>query len=234
MFLRPRHLLIAQVLTALDAPLLSQQQCLFGGGTAMVLRHGEYRESLDIDFLVSDLASYRFLRQLFHDRDGFPALLRPGMDKLFQPADFRADQYGIRTQAILADTRIKFQLVLEGRIVLAAPGNEDQICGVSTLTPLDMAAGKLLANSDRWRDDGVFSRDIIDLAMMSPSRSLLMQAIEKAEGAYGNAIRMDLIKALDQLRQRSGWLDRCMAAMGMTMPKALLWKHLRRIGAILR
>jgi hypothetical protein len=70
--------------------------------------------------------------------------------------------------------------------------------------------------------------------MMSPSRALLMQAIAKAEGAYGAAIRRDLQKALDHLRERSGWLERCMLAMGMDMPKALVWKHLRRIGALLK
>jgi hypothetical protein len=58
--------------------------------------------------------------------------------------------------------------------------------------------------------------------------------MEKTEGAYGAAIRRDLQKALDQLRQRSGWLERCMLAMGMDMPKALLWKHLRRIGMMLK
>lgn len=234
MFTRARHVLIAQVLYALDAELLRQRQCLFSGGTAMALRYGEYRESMDIDFLVSDLASYRELRQSFDAHAGLPALLRPGVGDMLQRAEFRADQYGIRTQAIVAGARIKFEIILEGRIALGAPADSDRVCGVSTLTPLDMAASKLLANADRWRGDGVFSRDIIDLAMMSPSRALLTQAIEKAEGAYGTAIRRDLQKALDQLRQRAGWLERCMLAMGMDMPKALLWKHLRRIGTLLK
>jgi len=41
------------VLQALDADALASHACLFGGGTAMALRYGEYRESFDIDFLVS-------------------------------------------------------------------------------------------------------------------------------------------------------------------------------------
>jgi hypothetical protein len=36
---------------------------------------------------------------------------------------------------------------------------------LSTLAPVDLAAEKLLANADRWADDAVFSRDVIDLAM---------------------------------------------------------------------
>lgn len=50
------------MLNALNADLLLESNCLFGGGTAIALRFGEYRESVDIDFLVSDKASYRGLR----------------------------------------------------------------------------------------------------------------------------------------------------------------------------
>ena len=50
MFERPHHQRIAQVLCALNAPLLRESNCLFGGGTAIALRFGEYRESVDIDF----------------------------------------------------------------------------------------------------------------------------------------------------------------------------------------
>ena len=63
---------------------------------------------------------------------------------------------------------IKFEIVFEARIALEAPGADDAVCGVPSLTPLDMATSKLLANADRWLDDGVFSRDLIDLAMMTP------------------------------------------------------------------
>ena len=69
------------------------------------------------------------------------------------------------------------------------------MCGVATLTPLDAAASKLLANSDRWRDDATLSRDLIDLAMMAPPKALLRQAIVKAQGAYGTSIEADLRKA---------------------------------------
>lgn len=58
MFERPHHQRIALILRALNAPLLRENHCLFGGGTAIALRYGEYRESVDIDFLVSDLTSY--------------------------------------------------------------------------------------------------------------------------------------------------------------------------------
>lgn len=55
LFERLHHQRIAHVLGALNGPLLRANNCLFGGGTAIALRYGEYRESVDIDFLVSDL-----------------------------------------------------------------------------------------------------------------------------------------------------------------------------------
>ena len=117
--------------------------------------------------------------------------------------------------------------------MLDPPGAEDEICGVATLSPLDMAASKLLANSDRWNDDGVFNRDIIDLAMMNPSLNLLRSALAKAESAYGGAICRDLGKAIDRLKNREGWLVRCMQSMAMDMPKAVLWGQIRKLRRVL-
>ena len=51
MFKRLHHQAIAQVLHALDGNLLKKHDCLFGGGTVIAMRYGEYRESIDIDFM---------------------------------------------------------------------------------------------------------------------------------------------------------------------------------------
>jgi hypothetical protein len=234
MFERPHHQRISQVLDVLNGQLLRENHCLFGGGTAIALRYGEFRESVDVDFLVSDVASYRNLRQLLTGADGIAAIVREGADPLTQAREVRADQYGIRTMLRVDDQTIKFEIVLEGRIELADPGGSDEVCGVATLTPLDMATSKLLANSDRWGDDGVFSRDIIDLAMMNPSLVLLRQAVAKAETAYGQAIRQDIEKALQRLQNRHGWLERCMQTMAMILPKAVVWQRLRALRRVLR
>jgi len=221
------------VLQALDARLLHAHQCLFGGGTALALRYGEYRESVDIDFLVSHREGYRALRQLLSGPAGLQAICRGDLDPapvFSQTREMRADQYGIRTMLRAADVEIKFEIVLEARIALDAPGAGDLLCGVATLTPLDAAASKLLANSDRWRDDAVLSRDLIDLAMMAPPKALLRQAIAKAEGAYGVSIEADLRQAIQALRERPLRLDHCMQAMRMTtVPKALLWKRIKAL-----
>ena len=233
MFERLHHQRIAQVLQALDGPLLQANHCFFGGGTAIALAHGEYRESVDIDFLVSDLACYRTLRQLLTTAQGIAAIVRDGAEPLQQSREVRADQYGIRTTVQVADQPIKLEIVLEARIALALPGPRDAVCGIATLTPLDLAASKLLANSDRWADDGVFSRDLIDLAMMKPSFLLLQQAVAKAEQAYGKSVLQDLAKALHRLKTRDGWLERCMQAMAIHTPRALLWQRLKALERVL-
>jgi len=63
MFQREHHRRIAYVLEQLDSELLRRHHCLFGGGTALALRYGEFRESVDLDFLVSDREGYRNPRQ---------------------------------------------------------------------------------------------------------------------------------------------------------------------------
>ena len=231
MFDRPHHRRIATVLHALDATLLVRNACYFGGDTAMALRFGEYPESVDIDFLVSDVAGYRNLRQLVTQAEGIKTILTnsPTAQPIQQVRDMRTDQYGIRTMLEVEGFQIKFEIVLEGRIMLETPTASDQIAGVSTLTELDMATSKLLANSDRWADDSVFSRDLIDLAMMQPKAALLAQALEKAKLAYGNSVERDLNKAIEALRTRAGRLERCMQMMQMSVPKAVLWQRIKAL-----
>ncbi len=236
MFERTGHRHIARVLEALDPPTFETNHCWFGGGTAIALSSGEYRESIDIDFLVSDLAGYRTLRQRCTGRDGIRAVTREAIT-LETVRDVRADQYGIRTWLAVDDVEIKLEIVHEARISLDAPSSTDRICGIATLTKLDLATSKLLANSDRWADDAVFSRDLIDLAMLKPDKKALRAAIDKARGAYGASVERDLAKAIDALRRRAGRLDECMRALRMLevpagvtpVPPAVLWKQIRRL-----
>jgi hypothetical protein len=229
LFEREHHRRIAAVLAALDAEVLAAHACWFGGGTAMALRYGEYRESVDIDFLVSDLAGYRTLRQLLTGPAGLGAITRAGAS-LTPARELRADQYGLRTLLREGGMSIKFEIVLEARIAFDPPGPDDVIAGVATLTPLDLATAKLLALADRWRDDSVFSRDLIDLAMMQPVKPLLRAAIAKAATAYGESIESSLSKAVQDLRERPHRLDACMGAMQMTtVSKAQLWARIKAL-----
>jgi len=229
LFEREHHRDVALVLQSLQGQVLADHRCYFGGGTAMALLYREYRESVDIDFLVSDKEGYRELRQMLGGARSLDALLRPGMH-VEVAREVRADQYGIRTHVRSGSAVIKFEIVLEGRIELATPGPDDQVCGVQTLAPIDLASEKLLANADRWGDDSVFSRDLVDLAMQPASLQLLRAACEKAESAYGASVRRSLAAAVQALRKRPHRLDECMKALSITgVSRAQLWQRIRRV-----
>ena len=228
MFTRLHHQRIAKVLESLDADLLKQHNCLFAGGTAIALGYGEYRESVDIDFLVSDIASYRYLRNSVREQ-GLQVLMKSTDASQLQTSDIRSDQYGIRTKVFVEGKPIKFEIVLEGRIGLAKPGKKDRILGVASLTKLDMAVSKLLANSDRGLDMGMHCRDVIDLAMLNLSKAEFAEATTKGEAAYGEAILKDLAKVIDMLGEANGLLERCMTAMDVSVPRALLWQNISKV-----
>lgn len=220
---------IATVLEALDAEWLAAHGCLFGGETAIALSCGEFRESLDIDFLVSDRAGFSALRQKLTGRGGLSSITRPGA-RLKSATELRADQYGVRTMVEVERVEIKLEFVAEGRIDLEAPGPKERICGLACLTQVDMAATKLLANSDRWADDAVASRDLIDLAMLQLSGPVLSRARAKAAAAYGSSVERDLSKAITRLGEREGRLEQCMTALKIDrVPRAVLWKRIKRL-----
>ena len=121
MFERLHHRRIAAILASLDGDRLRKAGCWFGGGTAIALLKGEYRESVDMDFLVSDAAGYRELRQLLTGPTGLNAVVRPGAQPLTMLREVRADQYGVRTVVQMDSQAIKFEIVSEARIALEAP-----------------------------------------------------------------------------------------------------------------
>lgn len=229
MFDRPHHQRIASVLSSLDGELLRGFQCWFGGGTAIALLLGEYRESVDIDFLVADPAGYRELRQRLRGAKDLSALTRVGFEPIAFTRDVRADQCGIRSFLDVRGTPVKFEIVREGRIQFEAPRRTQQVCGIPTLSRPDLAACKLLANADRWSDDSVFARDVIDLAMLELPPRALRPALEKVIPAYGAGVVVDMQKALASLRQRPDWLRRCMQALSIALPPALVQQKLRSL-----
>ena len=226
MFRLEHHRRIASLLDQLNAELLQQHHCLFGGGTAIALRYGEFRQSVDVDLLVSDRQGYRELRQLIRRHNSLQPLWKDPRHPLEESREPLTDQYGIRAGVVVAGVAIKLEIVLEGRICLEPPGPQDVVAGVASLTLSDMICSKLLANSDRWNDDGVFNRDLIDLAHLPLTPGLWRRALAKAEDAYGDAIRIDLDKALKRLQQREGWLERCREVLAIEAPRAALWQRL--------
>lgn len=211
MFRRPHHNAVLAALRELDRGLFERAECYFGGGTAIVLKLGEYRESVDIDFLCSSADGYRQLRQaIWHGR--LNGLLAPGAT-MEAVRNMQADQYGIRTAIKIADTVIKLEIVRESRIDLR--GEVDEALGVPVLDRADMYAEKLLANVDRWGDASVMSRDIIDLSMMISRWGPIPDAAwERARAAYGDTVDDAYEKAVERILDPA-WLARCMTSMSI-------------------
>lgn len=211
MFKRPRHNQVLQILSAFDSRFLADNSCYFGGGTRIVMELDEYRESLDIDLLCADSSGYRNIRSQISEQTLGPILLAP-----FKLArDVRADRYGIRTFFDVEGVKVKFEIVAEGRIVLAA--QEIKGIPVSCLDRISCFAEKLLANADRWADKSVLSRDIIDIAfMVSHWGTVPPEALAIAEKAYGPVVQKCLKNAVELVQSDVSYLERCFATMCIT------------------
>lgn len=228
MYKRAHHQNIAAVLAHLNPEYFMAHQCFFGGGTAIALRYGEYRESVDIDFLISDVGLYGKVREDVRDHNNLSPLLLPGKS-LELIRELRTDQYGIRTVVGIGNAKIKLEIISEGRILFDVPEPKDFIDGIPSLTRLDAIASKLLVNSDRYGDDSVYSRDLIDLAMMKPTSKELHLAIEKAKKAYGESIQRDLIKSIDYLFRREQRLEKCANYLKMDLPVSVIYQNIEKL-----
>lgn len=209
MFERPHHQRIAKLLDCFDSALLHQAQCFFGGGTAIVLSLGEYRESVDVDFLCASKEGYRLLRNTVN-QNGLGALLKTPVKHV---REVRTDFYGIRTFLEMDGQPIKVEIVNEGRIGI--DGALHPTWGVPTLCREDMFAEKLLANTDRGTDKSVYSRDIIDLAMMMIHWGAIPAASwTKVREAYGKSADTAYLAAIAMLQNRA-YLQSCLRKMHM-------------------
>jgi hypothetical protein len=172
--------LIHRVLAGLNCEFLSECRAYFGGGTLISLDLGEYRTSNDIDFICAVGSDYRKLRNTISDLS--PRILLKDNSDL-QIERFTADQYGIRMAIAIDGVTIKTEIIAEGRFELDAP-RQPSWSPVECLSISDCFTSKLLANADRYADDSVHSRDLIDLAFLRNNRPVPSLAIDKAEAAY--------------------------------------------------
>lgn len=172
-------------------------KCWFGGGTAIVLRFGEYRTSLDVDFLCSDTDGYREIRN--HVVSKGPGAILP--DDVKSVRGVRADQYGIRMFLEHRGLPIKFEIVRESRITVE--GETDPVLKVPTLLVRDMFAEKLLANADRCMDRSTAYRDAFDLGrLVEANGSIPDDALSKARAAYGDDIERKAVWVVNKLCDR--------------------------------
>uniref|UniRef100_UPI00404780E0 nucleotidyl transferase AbiEii/AbiGii toxin family protein n=2 Tax=Polynucleobacter sp. TaxID=2029855 RepID=UPI00404780E0 len=231
-FMREHHQKIAHVLESLNHEKLSNAHCYFGGGTAIALKYDEFRESVGIDFMVSDIVGYRQLRSDATGPGGLANLFL-NLGQIDAGHDVRADQYGIRSIVKIMGSSIRFEIVLEGRIPFDQPSDDDKIHGVQCLTVTDLIASKLLANSDRWGDVSVFSRDLIDLVMMRFTTREWQNGFEKSTTAYGESIQRDLIKACDAFVDKPMHVQGCLSRLKMNIPPTVLVDKVRGLKSFL-
>ncbi len=230
-FHRPLHRRIAGILARMDAGFLEQAECFFGGGTQLAMSHGEYRESRDIDFLVSSAKGLRALRETVSER----SLGKLFKGRIFLEREVRAERDAIRTfiKEDESAAPIKFEIVVEARIDLK--GSLDRALGVPILDLRYAIAEKLMANADRGRAKEHRARDLVDLAFIS------LQADDKefhagrkiAEVPYGRVILRELDEVLKMLRLDPKYRSQCVSDLLIENPKALL-KGLERLQALKR
>lgn len=222
MFRREQHRDVVSLLASFDESTLSQCRFFFGGGTRIVLDLAEYRESRDIDFLCSDAEGYAELRFQASTR-GYAAIFKTAGRRDFNlPREMRIDQYGIRFPVEFGVSLIRVELIREARIALD-PGIRPDWSSVDCLSLADCYAEKILANSDRWADRQILSRDLIDLSILRkrigpvPERSW-----EKTERAYRSAAREDLLKAISAFTGDAAHQQRCFQGLQMENPEEVL------------
>ena len=193
-FHRPWHRLVWQVLESLNRDLLSSAKCYFGGGTRIALALGEFRESVDVDFLCSDRDGYRTLRSTVTSAS-LGEICFGGYNLI---REVRADMYGIRTFFRVGERPVKFEIISEGRISLA--GEAVAPFPVEVLDRTSCIAEKLLAHADRGRDESTHARDLIDLAFMAGSwpAEHVRAALTIAESAYGCVVMRELGEGLSR------------------------------------
>ena len=197
------HESILFILESLRSEFFRETGIYFGGGTLVSLMCDEHRLSQDIDFLTTS-NGYRQLRRSIGDR-GYD-LLFESTNRLQFPRSIQADGYGVRFPIEVDNNTIKFEIIVESRIEIDE-ANYPEWSPVPCLSIVDCWAEKLLANTDRWADEGTRSRDLIDLSVLRLKTSSLSAAIDKAETAY--QVRSALTKALTRFQLNSDWRDRC-------------------------
>ncbi len=198
------HNKILTILESFNQDLLHKSFAYFGGGTLMALDFEEYRWSKDIDFICPvSTSGYKHLRTVIYD-GGHRALFKDLSQ--IQIGHNTTDQYGIRMLVTVDNTPIKTEIIAEVRFELDPP-RYPSWTSVPCLSINDCFTAKLLANSDRYLDNSVEARDLIDLAVLRLNSPIPQSAIDKAENAY-EVIR-PLKEAIKSFQAKPNFRDKC-------------------------
>ncbi len=196
-FKRARHHAIAQVLAHFDAAFLAKYGIGFGGGTRIAMELGEYRESLDIDFICPSTSSYRAVRQVVSTSD-LGSLLNSPLTLL---REIRMDRYGIRTAIEHSGLSIKLEFLAFEDWNL--PSAQHELFAVPVLDQSACFTTKLTAACDRGFAHPF--KDVIDLmAMISRWGAAPPDAVQEAERHYGPNLMATVARVIEQVRGLDG------------------------------
>lgn len=212
-FTRPHHRRIERLLRKLPSDKLRRMECFFGGGTALALQCGEYRESVDIDFLCNNRDGYRELRTGIHAQGA--AFLFADSVKL--ASDLRSSRDAVRCSVDMCDglLPLKVEFIMEGYLAPLGPG--PLVCGVSALARSDSIATKLLANTDRGMDKAHGFRDFFDIAMACNSwRKDAAEGFAKASAAYGTQVITDGVLKVGRILEDNAIIDAAFDLLGIS------------------
>ena len=223
---RQHHNLIDQVLRSLNSELLAIHECYFAGGTAIALKYDEFRESVDIDFLVSNPECYGKLRNLLFGK-GLSPIVETGY--VLQHTEVRSDRYGIRTSVLLENTQIKFEIVPIDLLKLDRPKASDAISSVMSITDTDMIATKMIANAFRGSDKAYYNRDLLDIVFMNPVAKLLQNGRDKALDAQGDIVLNNFKNEADKLLADKAWLEICLHKLDINTNIAVCQAMIKQI-----
>jgi hypothetical protein len=189
MYKRHRHNIIHHLLQQFNTPYLEANNILFGGGTRISLALGEYRESIDIDFLCPSTASYRAARSVISSSS--LGELVNGDIKFAR--EIQVSRYAIRTVAEFEDTKVKMEFISLDDYQLNPMQNSP--FGVPCIDIDSCYITKLLAHADRQGDP--LKKDFIDLMKMyehwgEPSSKVWAEV----ERHYGSASKASIEKQL--------------------------------------
>jgi Nucleotidyl transferase AbiEii toxin, Type IV TA system len=202
------HNQILTILESFNSEILINACAYFGGGSVIALDFGEYRWSKDIDFICPiSTSGYKYLRTVVFD-SGYEGLFN-NLNKI-KIGRGTTNQYAIRMVVNVDEVPIKTEIIAESRFQLDAP-RYPEWSPVPCLSINDCFTSKLLANSDRFMDDSVEARDLMDLAVMRVHSPIPSEAIEKAEKAY-EVIR-PLKIAIQSFQQRIDFREKCFSGL---------------------
>ncbi|MEE2023016.1 nucleotidyl transferase AbiEii/AbiGii toxin family protein [Alkalimonas mucilaginosa] len=207
---RAQHQRIAACLENFNSDFLSQHTILFGGGTRIALEFGEYRESVDIDFLCPDKAAYRAVRQQVTNQS-LGKLVR---QDFHYSRDIIFDRYGVRTFIVASGVPIKLEFVAFDNYQLE-PDKAGTLFPVPYIDHTSCYVTKLLANADRV---GVKPyKDILDILVMCAYLGEIPQAaLDEAYSHYSKkVIDQSLQKSLLQLTQNTAVYAEAAVGMGV-------------------